>query len=728
MNAQQLPGMPHPSPLRVTRTGDGRAVAVHAGPILLSAFRAGDMEMRDLTICALTEGSRFQGKTVAAAFGIQPSQVSRIRSRYREHGAGGLVHQMGRPPLLSPARLRQARTWAGQGLTHAEIGRKLGVSRSRISELLKQHGVLPGPSPLFDDTGEASAGSAGADGEQAGAGAPADTADHDGGQDPGDRAGWRVAARIETGTVACRYAGAMLVHAFTDRIGARGLLSAGTGASAAGASTPADDLGILVCTQMSFTLGALTLEQAKHLTGADAGALAGLTSLPSLRTWRQRLGELADGCDPLALQRRLASQMLAIEPAESQVYLADDHLAEYTGHQAVALGRNPRRGKPTKGHDDTYICDLAGRAIAFTTGEPSALCTTLPGALAALTGALPAGARPGPDTRPLIVFDRGAAFPSTFTEVDAAGYDWLTWRRAPLAATTLLPIAQTITLRGHRKRQVAWTDEQITLKDYAKPVRQLTLFEHGKMAAQAISGRLDACPAELAGWLRGRWAEENMFKYDMANYGLDMLADYAADEVINAKPKANPAYATARKAETAAKTALAKAETGLAKLLADPTIPAAAKNSALIPRAQQKITACQQKLEAAETERKKHRAKLPASEIDPAATRAILHINRRCLQLTLRLLAANAEHYLARHLNAYLDDDDEYRAITRETIIRGLGGTITYTPRTVTVTLDRPGQPRVARALALLLAEINTSPPTLPGDGRPITYALRQSQ
>ena len=728
MNAQQLPGMPHPWPLRVTRTGDGRAVAVHAGPILLSAFRAGDMEMRDLTICALTEGSRFQGKTVAAAFGIQPSQVSRIRSRYREHGAGGLVHQMGRPPLLSPARLRQARTWAGQGLTHAEIGRKLGVSRSRISELLKQHGVLPGPSPLFDDTGEASAGSAGADGEQAGAGAPADTADHDGGQDPGDRAGWRVAARIESGTVACRYAGAMLVHAFTDRIGARGLLSAGTGASAAGASAPADDLGILVCTQMSFTLGALTLEQAKHLTGADAGALAGLTRLPSLRTWRQRLGELADGCDPLALQRRLASQMLAIEPAESQVYLADDHLAEYTGHQAVALGRNPRRGKPTKGHDDTYICDLAGRAIAFTTGEPSALCSTLPGALAALTGALPAGARPGPDTRPLIVFDRGAAFPSTFTEVDAAGYDWLTWRRAPLAATTLLPIAQTITLRGHRKRQVAWTDEQITLKDYAKPVRQLTLFEHGKMAAQAISGRLDACPAELAGWLRGRWAEENMFKYDMANYGLDMLADYAADEVTNTKLKANPAYATARKAEAAAKTALAKAETGLAKLLADPTIPAAAKNSVLIPGAQQEITACQQKLEAAEAERKKHPAKLPASEIDPAATRAILHINRRCLQLVLRLLAANAEHYLARHLNAYLDDDDEYRAITRETIIRGLGGTITYTPRNVTVTLDPPGQPRVARALALLLAEINTSPPTLPGDGRPITYALRQSQ
>jgi DNA-binding CsgD family transcriptional regulator len=753
MEAPQLPGMPHPWPLRVTRTGDGRVVAVHAGPLLLSAFGAGDLEMRDLVICSLTEGSRFQGGTVAAAFGIQPSQVSRIRSHYREHGARGLIHQMGRPPLLSPSQLNYARLWAGQGRTHAEIGRKLGVSRSRISELIKQHGVLHPSDPLFtgagntdeaartagDDEGTAPGQHTGTtDGEQdtdsAGTGGTGDQqTDGDGAGDvevDGDGAGWRVARRIETGTAACRYAGAMLVHAFTSRIDAQGLLKAGTGASKAAAGAAgagAGDLGILVCTQLSFTLGALTLEQTRHLTGADAGALAGLTSLPSLRTWRQRLGELADGCDPLALQRRLASQMLAIEPAESQVYLAEDHIAEYTGRQAVALGRNPRRGKPAKGHDDSYICDLAGGAIAFTTGEPSALCSTLPGALAALTDALPTGAKPGEGNRPLIVFDRGAAFPGTFAEADAAGYDWLTWRRAPLQPTAHLPILQTITLRGHREREMAFTDELTTLKDYDKPVRQLSLFEHGKMVAQAITARLHACPAELTGWLRGRWAEENMFKYDMASYGLGVLADYLADEVSNTKLKPNPACTKAKKAETKAKTALTNAEVAVAKLLADHAIPVKTRNDVLIPSAQKKIAACQRALETTETERQKYRAKLPASEIDPAATRAVLHISRRCLQLTLRLLAANAEHYLARHLNAYLQDDDEYRAITRETIIRGLGGEIAYTPKSITVKLDRPGQSRIARALGLLLAEINTRPPVLPGDGRPITYTLRQS-
>ena len=59
--------------------------------------------------------------------------------------------------------------------------------------------------------------------------------------------------------------------------------------------------------------------------------------------------------------------------------------------------------------------------------------------------------------------------------------------------------------------------------------------------------------------------------------------------------------------------------------------------------------------------------------------------------MVLRLLAHNAEHWLSNQLNAYLRDDDEYRAITRQTIIRGLAGTITYAPAAITVTSQPPG-------------------------------------
>ena len=117
-------------------------------------------------------------------------------------------------------------------------------------------------------------------------------------------------------------------------------------------------------------------------------------------------------------------------------------------------------------------------------------------------------------------------------------------------------------------------------------------------------------------------------------------------------------------------------------------------------------------------------AKLPANQVDPEVRTAVLRAGRRGLQMVLRLLAHNAEHWLATHLNAYLRDDDEYRAVIRETIIRGLAGVIGYTPDTITVTLEPPGQRRVARALALFINEINAQPPSIPGDDRPITYRI----
>ena len=161
----------------------------------------------------------------------------------------------------------------------------------------------------------------------------------------------------------------------------------------------------------------------------------------------------------------------------------------------------------------------------------------------------------------------------------------------------------------------------------------------------------------------------------------------------------------------------------LAGLLADPAISPAAKNKA-IPALQKKITRARAAAAAATAARKDIPAKLPASAIDPDAKVALLRAGRRGLQMVLRLLAHNAEHWLANRLNAYLRDDDEYRAVTRQTIIRGLAGTITYTPAAITVTLDPPGDPRVARALTLLTGEINTQPPSIPGDTRPITYRI----
>lgn len=45
-----------------------------------------------------------------------------------------------------------------------------------------------------------------------------------------------------------------------------------------------------------------------------------------------------------------------------------------------------------------------------------------------------------------------------------------------------------------------------------------------------------------------------------------------------------------------------------------------------------------------------------------------------------------------------------------------LAGTITFTPAAITVHLDRPDAPRVTRARAPLIDEINAIPQAMPGD------------
>jgi hypothetical protein len=517
-----------------------------------------------------------------------------------------------------------------------------------------------------------------------------------------------------------RYAGAMLLHAFTARAGAGQVLESAAGAGRGAAGYRSGDVALLSATSLCFALGAQTIEQVKHLTASCAGPLAGLAVLPHLRTLRPALAAIADAADPLALQEMAARAMLAAGPVTSGVYYVDDHFVPYAGAKPVAKGWNNKRGKAERGRADTHVTAHDGRAVCFVTGEPSGLAVTLPKALAELKKAAPPGAKI------MLGFDRGGAYAQVFRHCREQDVHWVSYRRAPLAIPSGLPVITAITVGG-RRREIAWAEETVQLKDYGE-ARQLTLFERGQVVLQILTSDLDACPADILAWLKSRWREENFLKYASENYGIDKICDYIAGIETNTKIVDNPARKKANAAVHEAEKAVAAAERDLAVLLADPAVSPAAKNTRLIPAAQDKIAAAHKKLAAAEAARDTIPAKLPANLIDPGAQVALLRTCRRGLQMVLRLLAHNAEHWLANHLNAYLRDDDEYRAITRQTIIRGLAGTITYTPDQITVELHRPGSPRVARALALLIDEINHTPPAMPGDTRPITYQLTARQ
>ncbi len=717
-----LEGMPDPSLLhRADRDG---TTWILAGPVVLACYPSGDAGLRNVAV-AVCRQLGFSGRAVAEVMGLTENYVATLHNRALREGTAGLVRAPGRPRKLAAGAWEQAARWRAGGASDSEIARRLQVAQSTVFRRLGPAAVqeqLPGGGPAGEAEPQAGGPEAGpAAPGPGGPAAPGPQASGPAAPEPGPGPGPEPSSRPAAGpgpaagteAAPSRYAGAMLAHAYLDRIGAEAILAA---ALPPGLARPRyDDLALLAATSLAFAPGVSSAEGTKHLIPGQAGILAGIGRLPGLRTLRPRLSAIAGTCDPLALQRQLGAAMLAADAPGLHVYYVDDHFVPYEGAKPVPKGWNTKRRHAQPGRAGTVVTGYRGRAVCFADGEPSGLSATLPPALTQLRQVL------GPDAQILLGFDRGGSYPQVFRAIRGQHAGWVTWRRAPLAPAAAAPRRFWAARGDGKPAEVVWlADETVTIKDYGQ-ARQITLFEHGAPVLQVLTSDTAAPAAALLAWLRCRWREENLFKYLEAHYGIHWLTDYHASLQDDTHLIGNPERKVGRARLRSAEQALAAAERELATLLTTPELSAAAKNTA-IPAAENKITQARDAVTAAKAALKHIPAKLPASQVTPGAQKAILRTRRRSLQMVLRLLAAAAEHWLGNRLNDYLRDPGEYRAISRHLL--HLGGTITRTPRTITVTLDPPAAPRIARALALLLDEINATPPRMPGDTRPITYRL----
>ena len=402
------------------------------------------------------------------------------------------------------------------------------------------------------------------------------------------------------------------------------------------------DVALLSAVSMCFALGAATRSSSSSTWPPPRpGRWPGSRCCRGCGRCGRTLAAIADAADPLAVQAMFAAAMLAADPVTSGVYYVDDHFVPYTGAKPVAKGWNNKRGRAERGRADTHVTAHDGRAVCFVTGEPSGLIRhaaqgaggaeegrrarradharlrprrgvpagvpALPRAGRAL-GHLPAGAAGGPG--------------------DAAGHH-----------------------HGHRRRpdpadRLGRGDSR-SIKDYGE-ARQITLFEHGKVALQILTSDFDACPADILAWLKSRWREENFLKYASGELrdrqDLRLPRQHRDEHQDRGQP--GPQGGQRRRP---------RGGEGAGRRRAGPG--RAARRPGHHPRRQEHQADPRR---AGENHRAPARhwppppppastipAKLPANDIDPEARTALLRTGRRGLQMVLRLLAHNAEHWLS---------------------------------------------------------------------------------
>src|SRR5512133_154710 len=267
-----LEGMPEPGSLRLL-AHEGETVVL-SGRWVLFRFPVADTGMRRLAMIALTEAGH-PVKTVAAVFGVHPNYLSTLRKTAREQGSGGLVKAMGRPVKLSAAQLARARRWAEQGMTGQEIAGRLDVSGTMISRLVSADRHRPEPvqdelpdPELLDPPLPDPALVEPVDAEPDPVDADPVVADpvvvDPVVAGPENRPIGAGSARLVEATVDSRYAGAMLLHGFFDRVGAQAVLAPLTGTNTdngtAAAGRRCDDVALLTATTVAFALGAGSVE------------------------------------------------------------------------------------------------------------------------------------------------------------------------------------------------------------------------------------------------------------------------------------------------------------------------------------------------------------------------------------------------------------------------------------------------------------------------------------
>ena len=482
-------------------------------------------------------------------------------------------------------------------------------------------------------------------------------------------------------------------------------------------------------------LGEARAEGAVRVDPVALGRVLGLDRAPEVKTIRRKIRLLAEAGKAGDWIAAMARRHVEARAEQAAVCYVDGHVRAYQGTRRIAKTHVPRLKFPAPATVETWVSDAAGDPLLVVMAEPAAsLAAELRRLIPELRTLV------GDDRRVLVGFDRGGWSPTLFADLDAAGFDILTWRKGATADIDEHAFAEH-TLTDEHGRTHTWrlADTEITLDIADGPrtgevfaMRQISLFESTRTRQMHIlTTRRDLPAAEIRYRMGSRWRQENHYRYARIHFDLDSHDTYRAADDDPTRMVPNPAKKPAYRDVEKARRALHLAETASdAALLAahspQPGTSVVLTNE-MINTINAGIHTAEAALDAALAAHQAIPARVPLAEVNPG--QQVLDTETKLIHHAIRIAAFNTAQSLARAIvtnTGYTRADDEAHTLIR-TALAG-SGDIIPDHHTLHIRLDPLPAPRHTAAIDELCQALNDTNTVYPGTGLTLRYSIKSHQ
>ena len=268
----------------------------------------------------------------------------------------------------------------------------------------------------------------------------------------------------------------------------------------------------------------------------ELGVLLGLDRAPEVKTIRRKLRELSDARSAQKLSAALAERWVEASRRDVGMLYVDGHVRPYHGEKhRLTKTHVARRNLSMPATTDYWVNDKNAEPLFVVTGTINER----------LISAMKARILPevrrlvGEKRRVTMVFDREGWSPKWFKELDAQGFDVLTYRKGDYEQW---PRDCFQVVRGQVEgRKVEYELAERTVEVYPgfkmREVRRMRT--DGKQTA-VLTTRWKMPVLQVAWRMFERWRQENFFRYMREHFALDALVDRKLGAVEAGRTIPNP--------------------------------------------------------------------------------------------------------------------------------------------------------------------------------------------